>query len=229
MTDSVLGILLQHFATSWTAACQASLSFTIPESFLKIMSIELVMPSNHLILFHPLLLLPLIFPGIGFFSALHIRWLKYWSFSFSISPSNEYSGLMSFKIDWLISLLSKRLWRVFSSTTVQKHQFFSALPSSRSSSHIHTWLMERPSLDYMDLCWQSDVSAISRFVIAFLPRRNHFLISQLQLFAVYITQLVKNPLAMQETPVWFLGLEDLLEKGQAIHSNILGLALWLNW
>ena len=89
--------------TPWTAARQASLSFTISWSFFKFMSIELVMPSNHLIHCHPLLLLPSIFPSIRFFSnesALHIRWLKYWSFSFSISPSNEYSGLISFRMDW---------------------------------------------------------------------------------------------------------------------------------
>ena len=90
--------------TSWTAACQASLSITNSWSLLKLMSIELVMPSNHLILCHPLLLLTSIFSSIRVFSiesALHIRWPKYWSFSFSISPSNEYSGLISFRIDWL--------------------------------------------------------------------------------------------------------------------------------
>ena len=89
--------------TTWTAACQASLSFTISWSLLKLMSIELVIPSNHLVLCRPFLLLPLIFPSIRVFSnelALHIRWLKYWSFSFSISPSNEYSGLISFRIYW---------------------------------------------------------------------------------------------------------------------------------
>ena len=90
-------------ATPWTAACQASLSFTISQSLFKLMSIESVMPSNHLTLCRPLLLLPLIFPRIRVFSnksVLCIRWPKYWSFSFSISPSNEYSGLISFWIDW---------------------------------------------------------------------------------------------------------------------------------
>ena len=90
-------------ATLWTAACQASLSITSSQSQLKLMSIESVMPSNHLILCRPLLLPPSIFPSIRVFSnesILHIRWPKYWSFSFSISPSNEYSGLISFKIDW---------------------------------------------------------------------------------------------------------------------------------
>ena len=91
------------FATPWTAVCQASLSFTISQSLLKLMSIESVMPSNHLILCHPLLLLPSIFPSVKFFSnesALLIRWSKFWSFSFSISPSSDYSRLISFRIDW---------------------------------------------------------------------------------------------------------------------------------
>ena len=91
------------FVTPWTAACQASLSITNSGSLLKLMSIGSVMPSNYFILCHPLLLLPSIFPTIRVFSndsALHIRWPKYWSFSFNINPSNEYSGLISFRIDW---------------------------------------------------------------------------------------------------------------------------------
>ena len=91
------------FVTLWTAACQASLPFTISQSLLKLMSIELVMPSNHLILCHPLLLPPSIFPSIKVFSNEsdpHIRWSNYWSFNFSISPSNNYSELISFRIDW---------------------------------------------------------------------------------------------------------------------------------
>ena len=94
---------VQLFATSWTAACQASLSITISQSLLKLMSIESVMPSNHLIICGPLLLLPSIFPSIRVFSNesdLLIRWPKYWSFSFNISPFNEYSGLISFRMDW---------------------------------------------------------------------------------------------------------------------------------
>ena len=94
---------VQFFVTSWTAALKASLSFTISQNLLKLMSIELVMPSNHLILCFPLLFLPLIFPSIRVFSnelVLHIRWPKYWSFSFSISPLNEYSGSISFRMDW---------------------------------------------------------------------------------------------------------------------------------
>ena len=92
------------FVTPWTAAHQASLSITNSQSLLKLMSIESLMPSNHLILCRPLLLLPSIFPSIRVFSnesALCIRWPKYWSFSFSISPSNEHSGLISFRMDWL--------------------------------------------------------------------------------------------------------------------------------
>ena len=92
------------FVTPWTAACQASLSITNSQSLLKLMSIESVMPSNHLILCRPLLLPPSIFPSIRVFSnksVLGIRWSKYWSFSFSISPSDEYSGLISFRMDWL--------------------------------------------------------------------------------------------------------------------------------
>ena len=95
---------VQLFASPWIAACQASLSITSSQSLLKLMSIKSVMPSNHLILCHPLLLPPSVFPSIRVFSnesVLHIRWPKYWSFSFSISPSNEYSGLISFRMDWL--------------------------------------------------------------------------------------------------------------------------------
>ena len=103
---------VQLFATLWTAVHQASLSITNSQSLLKLMSIELVMPSNHLILCHPLLLPPSIFPSIRIFSnesVLHIRWPKYSSFSFSISPSNEYSGLISFRMDWLDFLAVQRI------------------------------------------------------------------------------------------------------------------------
>ena len=95
------------FVTTWTAACQASLSITNSQSLLKLMSVELVMPSNHLILCHPPFLPPSILPRIRVFSnesVLRIRWPKDWSFSFNISPSNEYSGLISFRMDWLILL-----------------------------------------------------------------------------------------------------------------------------
>ena len=113
----------------WITAHQASLSITNSQSSLRLTSTEAVMPSSHLILCRPLLLLPPIPPSIRVFSnesALHIRWPKYWSFSFNISPSNEHPRLISFRIGtgW-ISMQSKELLRVFSNTTVQKHQFFS--------------------------------------------------------------------------------------------------------
>ena len=120
---------VQLFVTPWTAARQASLSITNFWSLLKLMSIKSVMPSNQLILCHPLLLLPSVFPSIRVFSnesVLQIRWPKYWSFSFSISPFKEYSGLIFFRIDWLNLLAVQGHWRVFCKTTVQKHQFFSA-------------------------------------------------------------------------------------------------------
>ena len=135
------------FVTPWTAARQASLSITNSQSLLKLMSTESVMPSSHHILCHPLLLLPPNPPSIRVFSnesTLCMRWPKYWSFSFSISPSNEYSGLISFRMDWLDLLAAKGLSRAFSNTMVQKHQFFGAQLSSQSKSHIHTWPLEKP-------------------------------------------------------------------------------------
>ena len=133
------------------------LPITNSQSLLKLMSIESVMPLNHLILCHPLPLLPSIFPSIRVFSnesVLHIRWPNYCSFSFNISPSNEYSGLISFRMDWLdlfavqgtlkTTLFSKIT--LFSKTTVQKHQFFSAQHSLWSSPHIYTSLLEKPYL-----------------------------------------------------------------------------------
>ena len=120
---------VQLFATLWTAARQASLSITNSRSLLKLISIESVMPSNHFILCRPLLLPPSIFPSIRVFSnesLLPTKWPKYWSFSYNISPSSEYSGLISLGWTGWISLKSKELSRVFSNTTVQKHQFFSS-------------------------------------------------------------------------------------------------------
>ena len=111
------------------------------QSSLNLTSIESVMPSSHLILCHPLLLLLPIPPSIRVFSnetTLRMKWPKYWSFSFSIGPSKEHPGLISFRMDWLISLQSKGLSRVFSNTTVQKHQFFGTQLSPQSNSHIHT-------------------------------------------------------------------------------------------
>ena len=120
MSNSLRSQGLQH--------TKASLSFTIPQSLLKLMTIKSVMPSNDLILYCSLLLLPSIFSNIKVFSnesGLGIRWTKYWTFSSNIGPSNEHPGLISFRIDWLDLLRSKGLSRVFSNTTVQKHQFFS--------------------------------------------------------------------------------------------------------
>ena len=137
---------VQLFAIPWTAAHQASLSITYSRSLLKLMSIEVVMPSNHLIFCCPHLLLPSIFPSIRVFSnesVLHIMWPKYWSFSFSISPSNEYSGLISFRIDWLSLLAVQGTLK----SLLQHHSSkASILPCSTlwSKSHIHTWLLEKP-------------------------------------------------------------------------------------
>ena len=117
------------FATPWTPAHQASLSITNSWSLFRFMSIESVMPSNQLILCHPLLLLSSIFPSIRVFSnesALRIRWPKYWSFSFNISPSNEHPGLISFRMDWLDLFAVQGTLKSLSNITVQKHQFFGA-------------------------------------------------------------------------------------------------------
>ena len=133
------------FATPRTAARQASLSITNPRSSLRLMSIKSVMPSSHLILCHPLLLLPPIPSSIRVFSnesALHIRQPKYWGFSFNISPMNTQDGSPLGWTGW-ISLQSKGLSRVFSNTTVQKHQFFGTQLSSQSNSRIHTWPLEK--------------------------------------------------------------------------------------
>ena len=137
------------FVTPWTATYQASLSITNSCSLLKLMPIESVMPSNHIILCHPLLLLPSIFSSISVFSnesVLHIRWPKYRSFCFNISPSNVHSGLISFRIDWLDLLAVQGTLKESSPTsksissflTVQKHQFLGAQLSLCSNSHIHT-------------------------------------------------------------------------------------------
>ena len=140
--------------------CQASLSFTISHSLLKLMSIDLVMPSNHLILCRLLLLLPSIFPSIRVFSnesALHIRWPKYWSFSFSTSPSNEYSGLISFRIDWF-DLLEVQGTQESSPTPQFKSINSSEIsfPHGPALTSIHDyWKSHR--FDYMKLCQQSDI------------------------------------------------------------------------
>ena len=152
------------FVTPWTAACEASLSFTISRSLFKLMFIELVMPSNHLILCCPLLLLLSILPRIRVFSSesiLHISWPKYWNFNFSTSPSNEYSGLISFSpflsprdsqesspTPRLESISSSELSLLYSPTLTSLHDYW-----------------KNHSFDYMDLCQESDVSA---FLIPYL-------------------------------------------------------------
>ena len=128
--------VISDSVTPWTAARQASLSITSSQSLLKLMSIKSVMPSNHFILCCPLLLPPSIFPSIRVFSdesALHIRWPKYWNFSFNISPSNEYSGLIAFRMDMLDLLAVQGTLK----SILQKHQFFCGQLFLYSNSHIH--------------------------------------------------------------------------------------------
>ena len=138
---------VQLFATPWIAARQASLSITNSRSLLKLMSIESVMPSSHLILCCPLLLLPQIPPSIRVFyneSTLPLRWPKYWSFRFSISPSNEHPGLISFRMNWLDLLAAQGTLKSLLQHLSSKLQFFSTQLSSQSNSHIHTWPLEKP-------------------------------------------------------------------------------------
>ena len=151
------------FVTPWTTARQASLSITNSQSLPKPMSIELVMPSNHLILCRPLLLLPSIFPSTRVFynkSTLCIRWPKYWSFSFSISPSNEHPGLISFRMDWLDLLavqgtLQSLLQHHSSKASILQHSAFFIV----QLSHPYMTTGKTSTLTKTDLCWQSNVSA----------------------------------------------------------------------
>ena len=139
--------LLSHvwlFVSPCIAACQASLSITNSRSLPKPMSIESVMPSSHLSSPSPPAPNPSSIRVFSSESALHMRWPKYWSFSLSITPSNEHPGLISLGWTGWIPLQSKGLSRVFSNTTVQKHQFFSSQLSSLSNSYIHTWPLEKP-------------------------------------------------------------------------------------
>ena len=148
------------FVTLWTVARQGSLFFTISWSLLKLMSIELVMPSNHLILCRFLHFLSSVFPSIRVFSNesnLCMMWPKYWSFS--NSPSNEYSGLIFFRTDWFYLLAIQRLSRVFSSTTIQKHHSLALiLLYGPTLTSVHDY-WKNHSFDHTDLCWQSDISA----------------------------------------------------------------------
>ena len=128
-------------ATPWTTAHQASLFIANSRSLLKPMSIKSMMPSSHLILCRFLLLLPMDFTSIRVFSnksVLHIRWPKYWSFSFNINPANEHLGQISPRVDWLDLLAVQGTLKSLLDTTVQKHQFFSVQLSLESNSHIHT-------------------------------------------------------------------------------------------
>ena len=166
------------------AACQASLSITNSRSLPRLMSIESVMPSNPLILCRPLLLLPSIFLNIRVFSnesALHIRWPKYWNFSFSISPSNEHPGLISFRMDWLgLFAIQGTLKSLFSNTTVQKHQFFGVQPSSQSNSHPYMTTGKTIALTrwtFVGKVMSLLFNMLSRLVITLLPRSKHLLIS----------------------------------------------------
>ena len=143
-------VQFSHSVMSNSLRPQRQASLSIIQSLLKLRFNKSVMPSNHLTLCHPLLFLSSIFPSISVFSnesVLCIRWPKYWSFTFSIGPSNEYGGLIPLGLTGWISLQPKGLSRVFSNTTVQKHQFFSTQPSLWSNSHIHTWLLENHSFD----------------------------------------------------------------------------------
>ena len=150
---------VQLFVIPWTAARQASLSITNSQTLLKIVSIDLVMPSNHLVLSHPLLLLS-VFPSIRVFSMSCLFTAGDQSISASASVLlMNIQDWFPLRLTGLISLQSKRLSRVFPNTTIQKHQFFSAKPSSLSNSHNHIWLLENHSFDWTDLCWQSNASA----------------------------------------------------------------------
>ena len=183
------------FATPWTAARQASLSITNCRSSLKLTSIELVMPSNHLILCRPLLLLPSIFPIIRVFSnesALRIRWPKYWSFSFNISPSNEHSGLNSFRMDWLDLLavpgtLKSLLQHHSSKATILRCSAFFIVQLS------HPYMITGKTIALTRRTFVGKVMSLlsnilSRLVIAFLPRTKRLLISWLQSPSVVILE-----------------------------------------
>ena len=148
---------VQLFATPRTAACQASLSFTVSLSFLKLMTTESVMPSSHLIFYRPLLLLPSVLPSIRVSStesSVHIRWLKYWSFS--ISPSSEYLGLISFRIEWFDFLASKGLASPAPQFESISSSALSLLYGPAMTPVRDSW--KNHSSDCMDLCWQNDVS-----------------------------------------------------------------------
>ena len=173
--------------TPWTAACQVSLSFTISQSLLKRKSIESVMPSNHLILCRPLLLLPSIFPNIRVFSnesALRIRWPKYWSFSFNISPFNEHPGLISFRMDWLDLLAGQETLKSFlqyhsSKASILWHSaFFTVQLSHPYMTTGKTIALTRQT--FVGKVMSLLLNMLSRLVMTFLSRCKHLLISWLK-------------------------------------------------
>ena len=179
--------VVSESATPWNAACQASLSITNSRNWLKLMSTESVMPHNNLILCPPLLLLPSIFPSIRVFSnesVLHIRWPKYWSFSFSISPSNEYSGLICFRIDWLdlhvVQGTLKSLVKHHSSkASILRHSaFFMVQLSPPQVTTGKTIALTRQTFVGKVMSLLSNM--LFRFVIAFLLRSKRLLTSWLQ-------------------------------------------------
>ena len=178
---------MSNFETPWTAAGQASLSITNSQSLLKLMCIESVMPSNHLIICRSFLLLPSIFPSIGVFSdesVLHMRWPKYWSFSFSINPASEYSGLISFRVDWLHLLevqgtLKSLLQHHSSKASILRCSAFFIV----QLLHPYTTIGKTIALTtwtFVSKVMSLLFNMLSRLVIAFLPRSKHILISWLQ-------------------------------------------------
>ena len=208
----VLSLSRVHLsATPWTAAHQASLSFTIFWNLLRFMFTESVMPFNHLVLCHPFLLLPPVFPSIRVFSnesALHIRWSKYWNFIFSISPSNEYSGLISFRIDWFDLLAIQRTLK----SLLQHHSskasilwcsdFFLIVQLS------HPYMTTGKTIAFAIQTFVSEVisllfNTLSRFVIAFLPRSKCLFISWLQSSSTVILEPKKiKPLLSFDFHFW---------------------------
>ena len=190
--------VISNSVISWTAACQPSLSISNSRSLLKLMSIELVMPSNHLILCGPLLLLPSISPSIRVFSnksILHIRWPKYWSFSFNISPSNEHPGLISFRMDWLDLLAVQGLLKSF-------HQNHSSKASILWHSALFTVQLSHPYMTtgktivltrrtFVGKVMSLLFNTLSSLVITFLPRSKCLLISCLESLSAVILETPK--------------------------------------
>ena len=191
--------VMSDYVTPWTAARQASLSITNSCSLLKVMSIESVMPSNHLILCRPLFPLPSMFPSIRVFSdesVLHIRWPKYWSFSFSISPFNEYSGLISFRIDWLDLLAIQGTLK----SLLQNHSLAASILRCSAFFTVqlsHPYMTTRKTIALTRQTFVGKVRSLLfnilyRLVITFLPRNKHLLISWLQSPSAVVLEQKKN-------------------------------------